>query len=171
LNVKCVFGKNLRKTPHNLRVSKERLTADEEQSPSHSLIALHLFSYFLSFSCFILLSAVHCAAKQATESTGQCSPWRSTPWCGQSCRSYRGCVHPRGSSLGCLLQTGDHHNPRKMKTDRNNISKNVKYLCEVQIPGLCSQGLHNVATSTFSASYNINPLHPCPKETAQYILN
>lgn len=60
LNVKCVFGENLKKKKsHNLCVSKERLILYEEQTPSHGLIAFPLFSCFFSylFSCVSFFSA------------------------------------------------------------------------------------------------------------------
>lgn len=130
-----------KKKSHNLCVSKERLIADEEQRLSCSLMAFPLV-----FLIFVLCSFFSVPAEQVTQSKGQCSPWRSTPWCGQSCRSCRGCAHPRGSSLGYLLQTGDHRNPRTVKTDGNDASKNVKYICGEQMIELSIQGLHNVAT-------------------------
>lgn len=120
-----------KKKSHNLCVSKERLIADEEQRLSCSLMAFPLV-----FLIFVLCSFFSVPAEQVTQSKGQCSPWRSTPWCGQSCRSCRGCAHPRGSSLGYLLQTGDHRNPRIGSSEHGNLDPKPQYGQSPPGPGL-----------------------------------
>lgn len=123
LNVKCVFGENLKKKKsHHLCASKERLILEEEQRPTHSLIAFPVFSHFLSFSCASFFSAppTKQLSRRLTVFRGRCWPWRWAPWCGQSCRSCRGCVHPKGSSLGYLPRTGDRHSPHSGSNEHGN---------------------------------------------------
>lgn len=119
-NVKCVFGRNFNKS-HHVCASKGKVNSRwrTETIPGVENFASIFLFLLLSFSHVSLFSGPHAraAAGRAADSTGRCLPWRSTPWCGLSCRSCRGCVRPRGSSLGCLLQTEGHHNPRETKTE------------------------------------------------------
>lgn len=135
LNVKCVFGRNLNQSCH-VCASKEKVNSrwrTETISETESFASIFLF-LLLSFSCVSFFSVTHSADRQVTDSTGQCLPWRSTPWCGLSCRSCRGCVHPRGSSLGCLLQTEDHHNPHSGSSAHGNHDPEPR--CGRSPPGL-----------------------------------
>lgn len=135
LNVKCVFGKNLDKSYH-LCASTEKVNSRwrTETIPEVELCLYFSISSLIFSLCCVLLGGRHRAAELATDSTGQCSPWPSGPWCGPSCRSYRGCAHPRGSSLGCLLRIEDHHSPHSGSSAHGNHGPEPQ--CGRSPPGL-----------------------------------